>query len=405
LLTLRTRCNRSSRADWISRVGEGLLSAFFLWSAMLVLVRDLWCLGDDFILAVFLLLPLLSGGLLWSFVWYHRARGVPAGPFRLIVGNALVLLALVAWLPLSFEIYLRFFYDETDSVICTKLSNRWLERYFHQNSAGFPDSLEYAQQIEPGKHRITLVGDSVASGYGVKRLEDRLVGRLRQSHPEWEVHLLARPGADTGQHLEFLTDYFQGGFDTHEVLLVYYLNDVTDIPGNWNQALLMRVPRADRAWRWLTENSYSANTLYYRVRISREPTLKYENYCSYVEKGHQGQAWEFQKKRLRALRDLVQGHGARLSVVTFPFVHAAGPKYPFGPLHAKLTKFWSDLKVEHLDLQHAFDNFLGAQLVVNRFDVHPNELAHKVAADAIARFLDGQISAHPASGILHERGD
>jgi len=404
LFLVLSRRKKSRQTEWQLMLGRGLAGALFIWSSMFVLVQELWYLSENYLLGLFSLLPLLGAGLVFLFVQYHRTRKAAAGLGRVMVGNALVLIALLSPLPLCLEVYFRFIYDETDSVICTKLSRRWLERYFHLNTAGFPDSVQYVQRKQPGRRRVTLVGDSFAAGYGVKRLEDRLVGRLRQSRPEWEVHLLARPGADTGQHLEFLTNYFRDGFDADEVVLIYYLNDVTDLPGNWNQALRMQTPKPGIAWRWLSENSYFANLIYHRLWICRHPDYKYENYCSYVLKGYQGKPWEIQKRRLQALRDLVQSHGARLSVVTFPSVHAIGPEYHFTSIHTQLSQFWLDMNVAHLDLLGTFDGYSGDQLIVNEFDVHPNELAHRVAAADIEDFLQNQISHHAASSVVPRGG-
>jgi len=52
---------------------------------------------------------------------------------------------------------------------------------------------------------------------------------------------------------------------------------------------------------------------------------------------------------------------------------------PFGPG----TRF---------DLVGAFDGRDASDLVVNRFDAHPNEDAHRVAAEAVLRFLDAEMA-------------
>jgi hypothetical protein len=69
-----------------------------------------------------------------------------------------------------------------------------------------------------------------------------------------------------------------------------------------------------------------------------------------------------------------------------------------------LDQFWRELNVAHLDLLRAFDGRLGAQLVVGRLDVHPNGLAHKLAAAEIGRFLESQIGNHSVSETVPKQG-
>jgi hypothetical protein len=47
--------------------------------------------------------------------------------------------------------------------------------------------------------------------------------------------------------------------------------------------------------------------------------------------------------------------------------------------------------VPHLDLLPVYVDYADAELVVNRFDAHPNEFAHSLAAEAIGRFLKKEI--------------
>jgi hypothetical protein len=57
-------------------------------------------------------------------------------------------------------------------------------------------------------------------------------------------------------------------------------------------------------------------------------------------------------------------------------------------VHEQLGRFWRELQVPHLDLLPVYQGLKPQQLVANRFDPHPNEFAHKLAAEAIQKFLE-----------------
>jgi len=81
--------------------------------------------------------------------------------------------------------------------------------------------------------------------------------------------------------------------------------------------------------------------------------------------------------------------------VTFPFLHALGPNYPYQFVHDQLDAFWRREGVPHLDLLPVFQNRSPRDVTVNRFDAHPNELANELVARAINEFLSAQMKTNP----------
>ena len=81
----------------------------------------------------------------------------------------------------------------------------------------------------------------------------------------------------------------------------------------------------------------------------------------------------------------------KFMVVTFPFLQNLGPNYPYADVHEKLNAFWTDQGIPHLDLLETYKPFKPSQLVVGKYDAHPNEFAHKKAAEAIDGFLDQEV--------------
>jgi len=341
-------------------------------------------LEEKLAFGLFLAAPVLSFGLLLIFVRRVKRSKVPTGWGRLVVGNALVLLCLVTPVLPAGEAYFRFLYDTTDSLAYTRVSERWVQRHWHVNSAGCRDNVEYSPAIQPGKRRISFVGDSFTAGHGIKDVEDRFPNRLRRAHPDWEIHVLATVGLDTGGELALMKKAFARGYQVDQVVLVYCLNDIGDLLPPQADATGRVLAELDNSG-WLLRNSYMMNLWNHHYKASRDPYLG--NYCSFVREAYNGALWEQQKERLKAFRDLVQAHGGHLAVVTFPFLHALGPSYEYRSIHDKLARLWLDLGVPQFDLLSVYEGLPSSQVTVNRYDAHPNECANKLAAEAIDKWL------------------
>ena len=344
-------------------------------------------LEEDLTFGLFVAAPVVSLGSLVAFIRQTRRRKGAVGLSRLVLGNILVLLCLATPLLLAGETYFRFFYDTTDSLAYTRTSERWVRRHWHVNAAGCRDDVEYSPAIAPGKRRVTFVGDSFTAGHGIKNVEDRFPNRLRQKHPDWEIHVVANVGLDTGGELALMQKAFARGYQVDEVVLVYCLNDVGDLLPPQADATGRVLAELDNSG-WLLRNSYMLNLWYHHCRAQRDPYLG--NYGSFVRDAYIGEIWEKQSERLKAFRDLVQAHGGHLIVVTFPFLHALGPNYEYQFIHDKLNRHWEELGIPHLDLLPVFRNLPPNCLTVNRYDAHPNEYANQLAAEAIDKWLATQ---------------
>lgn len=345
---------------------------------------------DDLILALCLIIPAVLGELLFLFLWFRQRRQRPNKQnWPEILGfNLVSLFILVTLALLGGEFYYRFIYDTTDAMACTRVSQRWVERYAKLNDAGFRDDARYRASIAPGLRRISFLGDSFTAGHGIKRNADRFPDLIRAAHPEWEIHLLAKPGSDTGGEIKRLQELRVVNYRLDCVVLVYCLNDVADLFPEWT-ATIDRIYTDPKQRPWLTQHSYFLDLLYNRYRLAREPLTK--DYYEFVREGYRDAVWEKQKERLTDLHAHVKADGGKLIVVTFPFLHKLGADYEYRSAHEKLNRFWSELGVPHLDLLPAFTNQSPEKLVVNRNDPHPNETAHRIAAGEIEAFLKANL--------------
>ena len=342
-------------------------------------------MGENAALISFLLASVGSGLSLWvCFRKFrvHRKKTI----LRLVLGNLLVFAFLCVLGLLAGEIYFRFIYDTTDSFGLTKTTQRWFARNFKYNDVGLRDSEEYFNELPPGGRRIAFLGDSFTVGHGVSSVADRFANRVRAMMPDVEVHVLARSGMDTGAEVDFLLGVTNSGYELDVVVLVYCLNDISDIVPEW-RAILKRIYARPAPGFWV-QNSYLCNWLYFRWFAAQD--LDVASYYAFVRDNYDGPVWDQQAQRLASFRTEVTSRGGQLMVVTFPFLHNLGPKYDYQPVHEKLEAFWNRQNVPHLDLLRTFESLDSSDVVVNSYDAHPNEYAHALAAHAIADFLQEQ---------------
>jgi lysophospholipase L1-like esterase len=350
-------------------------------------------MGENIVLALFAAVPVAIGWFLLVLARRNKKR-VSKGKKRptswpsLILGNGLVLFFLLSLGLLAGEIYFRFVFDTTDSVNFTRVSRRWFARYWNtngnRNQFGCRDNIEYDKVVAPGKRRVSFLGDSFTAGQGIKNIQDRFVNRIRAHRSNWEIHMIADLGWDTDAELDFVKQIVADNYQLDNVVLVFCLNDVSDLMPKWMDSVRIDEAEISHAC-WLIQNSYFVNFLYSHWKIMRNPYTK--DYFAFIGDGYHGDVWKQETKQLRDLRDLIQSHGGKLMVVTFPFVNAVGPNYPYTAIHKQLDDFWKAENVPHLDLLTVYKKEPGTKLTVSRFDAHPNEYAHQLATDAIEKFV------------------
>ncbi len=120
--------------------------------------------SENMFFLILLAIPLLSLAMIAIFM---RAKKGHHNKYLVIfAGNILFLLFFLSLLTLSLEIYYRFIFDSTDSIILTNVSRRWYKKHYKANKSGFRDDIEYERAASPGMGRITFVGDSFTAGQG-----------------------------------------------------------------------------------------------------------------------------------------------------------------------------------------------------------------------------------------------
>jgi lysophospholipase L1-like esterase len=322
-----------------------------------------------------------------TFVFLRRTKGRP-GAVRLVLGNALVLLSMLATVVLGAETYLRYVYDETDSYLLMLTNLSWMRRHVNLNSDGFR-SPEFVKERRPGVERVACVGDSFTMGWGVRDPADcfpqRVGAALEARHPgQYEVRNYGLPGMTTGHEMRMIADLVARG-QTDHVILGYCLNDPDDLlpPGSGFSRDRLKKP-----WWAPPTASFAADFVWFRMLVARDSRLS--SFFSWEKEAYADpRIFAAQADRFRRISETCRASAIRLDVVVFPFFTGWGDGYEFDFAHDHVAEAWRELGVPVVDLREAYRGIAGADLMVNRFDGHPNARAHEIAAKTIVERIFG----------------
>lgn len=304
------------------------------------------------------------------------------------INASLVLISVLAAF-VAAEGYFTFFVDITDGALVTLTGRRWAARHLplplgtHRGRPLRPSA--------PGAGRgptVAVVGDSLTFGQGIERTEDLypslLERALRERGLDAEVYNISMAGWDTREEWEALGSAVIRGQDFDLVVLGYCLNDIEPyvaLPPGYDEAAgrLNNPPPLVAA---LANRSYVVSWLYHRYVLLGSPafkTLEREIVRSYLKP----EIFARHAAELRYFKELVDSIGAHLVVVTFPHCSDPWADYPYRDVHRLLDEFWKELGVRNIDLLADFERHPYDTLQVSSLDTHPNELAHRIAAERL----------------------
>jgi hypothetical protein len=292
------------------------------------------------------------------------------------------------------ELYFALFYDQTDSFSTTNVSQRWYHMHVEVNNAGFRDPRPLTPSLPEGVRRIAFVGDSFTFGHGVAdvadRFSDQIAVRLEAERPgRFAVSNLSLPGLDTRGLVDgLLPEWIAEGIALDVFVYVFVLNDIEyfdERTADFYQQLAQDPPGF-----FLLRDTYFFNLLYSRLSQLKKGGGA-PDYYSYLEDSYTGPPWDRLERKLDQMRSVCAARGIDLRLAVFPFLHNLGPDYPFAEAHRRLTEYCRRHEIPVVDLAPVLEPHRDQGLTVNRYDAHPNERAHRLAADAIYEHLLGDL--------------
>lgn len=272
-----------------------------------------------------------------------------------------------------------------------------------QNSRGYRDR-ERATAKPAGLHRVVSLGDSFAWGASVE-FEDAYPQRLerglmRRRGEPWEVVSLALPGMNTVDQAAQLADEGMA-YAPDVVLLGFVLNDSEDA----------RSAETRRAEDWLREREERPSLLDRsalfrlasgRVRATLENRRRISGYRSMYAADAPG--WVASRDALARMGAACRVRGVPFVVAIFPlFGNELGDSYPFAEAHRTIAQAAAAAGARVVDLLPAYRGLRWELLVVDGVDdEHPNEIAHRIAAQALLKALDDVVPRTAAATAAAE---
>jgi hypothetical protein len=263
------------------------------------------------------------------------------------------------------------------------------------NSSGYRD-VERALPKPAGVRRVVSLGDSFAWGVGIEHDDTyaRRVERILDRRPgeRWEVVQLARPGMGTVEQAEQLAgEGFAYGPDV--VVLGFVLNDSEDENAaearrarDWEETRRERQQR--RAGGRLVDRSALWRFVAGRLEATGQNRRRLEAYRSQFLPAYPG--WVSCRQALARMGALCREHEVPFVVMVFPlFADPLDERYPFADIHARVAQAAREAGAVVVDLLPAYRGLRSSLLVVDGAnDEHPNEIAHRIAAQELVRTLD-----------------
>ena len=272
-----------------------------------------------------------------------------------------------------------------DAFAFTRANAVWRERHVSLNAAGFRDDPWGKPADKPGTTwRIGVVGSATTFGQGVEHPADRFTDRLetalarRGDTLAYQVWNLARPGWTTEDQLTAFKAIVPR-LHLDEIVLVYAMSDAQDLTftGAALQSLASRRP----AWQqWIGRHSVLLDLWFARPLLASGLRVSYGG----VEQAYRERRyWTFQAGRLRLFATMARELQIPLRVVVVPMLGATWEGYRLRKYHARVAAVFDDLDVPTLDVLPILDKVPARSLWVGPLDLHPNERAHRLIADAM----------------------
>jgi hypothetical protein len=117
-----------------------------------------------------------------------------------------------------------------------------------------------------------------------------------------------------------------------------------------------------------------------RRRLDQEALRWYSQ--MYAEPNREG--WERTQAHLREMHRRMQERGGRLLVADWPVLAVGDARGRLAPAHQAIARACAAAGIPHYDLRGPLSAADPSSLWVHPLDQHPNEVAHRLAAESLA---------------------
>ncbi len=260
--------------------------------------------------------------------------------------------------------------------------------YYKINSDGYRD-YEFGPKSDK-VFRITAIGDSFTIGEGVYASQSfpKVVEKsLRAKGAGVEVFNLGVNGH--GIRDEWVTlDTALPRYRPDLVLWAYVLNDIShaDIDlwtlrkrGSMKKGANTPSKLYNYIKKRLQRRSYSGDYFDFINQLYQDPTM-----------------WGELEKLFKEAVLKIRKNNADIVVILFPDLNGYNKDgYRFEPVHEKLRAIFEANGVSYIDMTKSYQEYGPLKLRVHAVDAHPNEIAHQIAAEALASEIASRLAPLP----------
>lgn len=306
---------------------------------------------------------------------------------KIIVSTIFFLLMIIITFSVM-EAYFRFVYDDSDGLGFLKVNQRWMQRHVQYSAYDgfFFRDRKFADAKEEGTLRIGVIGDSLAFGSGIKNPNDRfsnlLEKKLTGSAKKVEVYNLAIPGYDTEQEIDLYNKIKNLNFDI--IVWEYFLNDIQPKDKSTGSEIISKNRQQGKITEFLSNKSYFFDYLYWRLSLRYDETLKELRYVDLNQYKDQ-QVLDRHIQDMNGFIDQLHEENRKVVAVIFPSLALLNNhQYEAVTAHDIVKKVFADEEVPAIDLLPFLIDKDKKDLEASRYDSHPNEFVHALAAQKLA---------------------
>lgn len=236
------------------------------------------------------------------------------------------------------------------------------------------------------KQSILMLGDSFVFGQGVK-YADIYSTRLQKMLDANNYSIFVKNCGLSGRDLPAIAQIYDREEKRGDYSVIVYgfvLNDFVlpnfqDIQGD---DLIDQDNNIPREYDFVRAHSNIYNLIIYSLRKINLHKITIKAYLDIFR----GEYAQMRFKELRELNQEITSHNQKLVIMLFPLFYNLN-HYPFSEIHQKMEDFCKEEKIAFLDLLPHYTQFKTKDLWVHPVDHHPNDIAHKIAAEQLYTFL------------------
>jgi lysophospholipase L1-like esterase len=236
-----------------------------------------------------------------------------------------------------------------------------------------------------GALRVLCLGDSFTFGEGVRE-DDTWPAELGEALSKQsggravQVINAGVQGYDTKDEAAlYLLQY--AAYKPDVVIMAFVLNDATESSETIRQNEALK------------KDSFSAlgriSSMVGLVEQRRNSGKLQEEFFETTRKGFDSPKWAECKEVLAGMARVAKEDHFRFIVVIFPVFWQLDDQYPFKDIHQKIAAACREAGCECINLLDTYRGLDAPSLWVHPTDQHPNEIAHRLAAERIAEYLRG----------------